>query len=256
MGGMEGGGSPCSIICTGFAGANGFPQRASLPARRGIDSCCPDFAGGLSSQVQQRTEEDFSRGFPAEALSGSGVEEADVLADVRLRQRRKVRASRYVLAEQSIDVFNGRSLPWGMRMREVERNLMHPFRYNRMGGEFRSAVGRDRFHILWRYRGKQPGHYLRDIVGELSFHLAAKKESALSVHHRDHAATVDLALDRVRFPVPNLRPLVGGVWTFGQFVGNNPIAPALDFAFFVLPPPTVPKMKHYLLEPSSRFRSP
>ena len=38
--------------------------------------------GGLSSQVQQFSEEDFSRGFPIEALAGSGIEEADVQADV------------------------------------------------------------------------------------------------------------------------------------------------------------------------------
>jgi len=35
---MEGRGPPCSIIFTGFAGAYGFPQRARLPARRGIIS--------------------------------------------------------------------------------------------------------------------------------------------------------------------------------------------------------------------------
>ena len=52
-GGLEGRSPPCWIIFTGFAGENGFPQRASTPARRGIEPARADCARKSPERFQQ-----------------------------------------------------------------------------------------------------------------------------------------------------------------------------------------------------------
>ena len=65
-------------------------------------------------------EEQFSRSFPAECFSWSGIEFPGDVVELVLGKQRQIRCLWEVLAEQTVDVFGDASFPRSLGMSEID----------------------------------------------------------------------------------------------------------------------------------------
>lgn len=113
---------------------------------------------------------------------------------------------REVLPQEPVGVLVGPALPGVVRQREVELHAQRPGGL-RVPGELLAAVGRDAAERVARQRGY--GHGV-DLGGRLPGRLAALQEAAPAVGEGRQARAARPAGHRVRLPVAEAGPLLGG----------------------------------------------
>ena len=81
----------------------------------------PDGVGAAtkSSKCNRRIKENFSRGFPAQAFSGAGIDQIDHFLKSLLRQCAEIIAFLVEEAQDIGRVFIGAALPWVVRLSKI-----------------------------------------------------------------------------------------------------------------------------------------
>ena len=89
----------------------------------------PFFTLELSSQVQQRIEENLKRGLPAEAFARSTVEFGNEGCYLSLAEVLHINRLGVVFTDKTVCVFICAALPWGMGLWKVTGHAVHCIGY-------------------------------------------------------------------------------------------------------------------------------
>ena len=150
-------------------------------------------------------QEQFRRGFPAQALPGPGIEQPGDIVQLFLGKQRQVGPFGQVLAEQSVGVFADAALPGRSRMSEVHIDsggLRQPFVMAHLPA---LVVGHRAPHLRLE-TVEDFGEGLGGHVGLGAVQLDQSNEQGGAFHQRAHLRAVALADDQVAFPVPRDEP--------------------------------------------------
>ena len=98
-----------------------------------------------SSKCNTQREENFIRGFPAEAFAGTAVDHVRHAAKMLLGQGVKIVALWEEKAQQAVGVLVGAALPWLVRLSKVNRSADGCFKLPELR-ELRAVVQREAFY--------------------------------------------------------------------------------------------------------------